>query len=283
MELSSTLSISVRQGVGNYVKLLREKNRKSWWINLSSSLFEKILLMKGEIQKWMQTGEEKECLKMGTVAVQVKVYEGEHYFCFEKKNGEFVNRINLNGKEWVRLHQMMDKIMGQLDPKKEIFEKPFLVRYYPKHGEVFYFHEASAAADYPGVKILKKKLTPPTNYEFMLMGISYVVREMIKTYSRKNCEGCFMGYLSQLDHNLCLVEWGDQVDNYYHRVKSTLKEEKVVEFFEGALKSLGIDESISFERIMSMEDKEIMDVVKPVNYPREYEMLFKPFVKEEEM
>ena len=33
---------------------------------------------------------------------------------------------------------------------------------------------------------------------------------------------------------------------------------------------------------MSMEDKEIMDVVKPVNYPREYEMLFKPFVKEEE-
>ena len=54
------------------------------------------------------------------------------------------------------------------------------------------------------------------------MGIRYVVREMLKTYSRKNCEGCFMGYLSQLDHNLCLVEWGDQVDNYYHRVKSTL-------------------------------------------------------------
>ena len=25
-----------------------------------------------------------------------------------------------------------------------------------------------------------------------------------------------------------------------------------------------------------------MDVVKPVNYPREYDMLFKPFVKEEE-
>ena len=57
----------------------------------------------------------------------------------------------------------------------------------------------------------------------------------------------------------------------------------MVEFFEGALKSVGIDESISFERIMSMEDKEIMDVVKPVNFPREYEMLFKPFVKEEEM
>ena len=28
-----------------------------------------------------------------------------------------------------------------------------------------------------------------------------------------------MGYLSQLDHNLCLVEWGEQVDNCYHRVK----------------------------------------------------------------
>ena len=39
MELSSTLSISVRQGVGNYVKLLQEKNGKSWWINLSRSLF----------------------------------------------------------------------------------------------------------------------------------------------------------------------------------------------------------------------------------------------------
>ena len=156
------------------------------------------------------------------------------------------------------------------------------MQYYPKHGEVFYFHEASAAADYPDVKILKKKLTPPTKYEFMLMGISYVVREMLKTYSTKNCDGCFMGYLSQLDHNVCLVEWGEQVDNYYYRVKSTLKEEKVVEVFEGALKiSVGINESISFERIMSMEDKGIMDVVKPVNYPREYEMLFKPFVKEE--
>ena len=57
----------------------------------------------------------------------------------------------------------------------------------------------------------------------------------------------------------------------------------MVEFFEGALKSVGINKSISLERIMSMEDKEIMDVVKPVNYPREYEVLFKPFVKEEEM
>ena len=92
-----------------------------------------------------------------------------------------------------------------------------------------------------------------------------------------------MGYLSQLDHNLYLVEWGEQVDNYYYRVKSTLKEEKVVEFFEGALKSVGINKSILFDRIMAMEDKEIMDVVRPVNYPREYEMLFKPFVKEEEM
>ena len=151
MELSSTLSISVRQGFGNYVNLLREKNGKSWWINLSSTLFEKMILMKGEIHKWMQTGEEKDCLKMGAVVVKVKEYEGEYYFCFEKKNGEFVNRINLNGKEWVQLHQTMDKVMGQLDPKKEIFEKPFLVRYYPKHREVFYFHEASAAADYYGV------------------------------------------------------------------------------------------------------------------------------------
>ena len=78
------------------------------------------------------------------------------------------------------------------------------------------------------------------------------------------------------------MEWGEQVDNYYYRVKSTLKEEKVVELFEGALKSVGINESISLERIMSIEDKEIMDVAKPVNYPCEYEMLIKTFMVEEE-
>ena len=44
-----------------------------------------MFLMKGEIHKWMQTGEEKECLKMGAVVVKVKEYEGEYYFCFEKK------------------------------------------------------------------------------------------------------------------------------------------------------------------------------------------------------
>ena len=60
-------------------------NGKSWWINLSSSLFEKMFLMKGEIHKWMQTGEEKECLKIRAVVVKVKEYEGEYYFCFEKK------------------------------------------------------------------------------------------------------------------------------------------------------------------------------------------------------
>ena len=134
MELSS-----VRQGVGNYVKLLREKNGKSWWINLSSSLFEKILLMKGEIHKWMQTGEEKECLKMGAVAVQVKAYEEEYYFCFEKKNGKFVNRINLNGKEWAQLHQMMDKIMGQLDPKKKFLRSHFKCGIIPNTGKCFIF------------------------------------------------------------------------------------------------------------------------------------------------
>ena len=107
------------------MKLLREKNGKSWWINLSSSLFEKMFLRKGKIHKWIQTGGEKDCLKMGAVVVKVKEYEGEYYFCFEKKNGEFVNRINLNGKEWVQLHQMMDKIMVQLDRKKKFLRNHF--------------------------------------------------------------------------------------------------------------------------------------------------------------
>ena len=48
--------------------------------------------------------------------------------CIEKKNGDYVNRINLNGTEWVNFQKMFVKIMGQLDPRLETFEKGTLVR-----------------------------------------------------------------------------------------------------------------------------------------------------------
>ena len=62
IELSSTLTAMVKQGFSTYLKLLREKNGKSWWINLSRNVFEKIFEMKEEMGKWMQNGEAKECL-----------------------------------------------------------------------------------------------------------------------------------------------------------------------------------------------------------------------------
>ena len=72
---------------------------------------------------------------MGTVTVLITLFEGEYYMCIEKKNGEYVNRINLNGTEWVNFHKIFVKILDQLDPKLEAFEKATLVRYYPREGE----------------------------------------------------------------------------------------------------------------------------------------------------
>ena len=123
MELSPTLNISVKQGFSSYLKLLREKNGKSWWINLSRNCFEKMLEMKEDIMKWMQNSEPKECLQMGTVTVVIKLFEDEYYMCIEKKNGDYVNRINLNGTEWVNFQKMFVKIMGQLSPTLNISVK----------------------------------------------------------------------------------------------------------------------------------------------------------------
>ena len=87
MELSSTLNISIKQGFSSYLKLLREKNSKSWWINLSRNCFEKMFEMKEDMAKWMPNGESKECLQMGTVTMSIKLFEGEYYMCIEKKMG----------------------------------------------------------------------------------------------------------------------------------------------------------------------------------------------------
>ena len=122
--------------------------------------------------------------------------------------------------------------MGQINPKLEAFEKSKLVRCYPRHGEkVYYFHEVAASADFPDTNILKKKLPSPSKYEFALMGMSYIIKENLKHYLVKNCEGCISQYMSQSDHNLCLLEWEDQVDGYYHRIKATLGQKEVTEFF----------------------------------------------------
>ena len=279
MELSSTLNVSVKQGFSSYLKLLREKNGKTWWINLSRNCFEKMFEMKEDMMKWMQNGEPKECLQMGTVTVAIKLFEGEYYMCVEKKNGDYVNRINLNGTEWVNFQKLFVKIMGQLDPKLETFEKGTLVRYFPKHGEkVYYFHEVAAAADYPDLKILKKKLPSPSKYEFALMGLSYLIKENLKHYLVQNCEGCISQYMSQSDHNLCLLEWHDQVDGYFHRVKSSLDAKEVEEFFVKVLVNLGMESDGVYEKTLDLNEKDLLDLVRPVNFPREYEMLFKPFV-----
>ena len=279
MELSSTLSVSVKQGYSSYLKLLREKNGKSWWINLSRNFFEKMFEMKEDMIKWMQNGEAKECFQLGTVTLSVKLFEGEYYMCFEKKNGDYVNRINLNGTEWVNFHKMFVKIMGEMDPKLEAFEKPTLFRYFPKYGEkVYYFHEAAALVDFSEAKILKKKLPTPSKYEFALMGMSYLIKANLRHYLTKNCEGCISQYMSQSDHNLCLLEWGDQVDGYFHRIKSSLNVKDVVEFFGKFLKVLGLETDGVYEKTLDLSEEDLMDLVRPVKFPREYELLFQPFV-----
>ena len=274
MELSSTLTISLREGFGKYLKVLREKNQKSWWINISAYLFGKMYEMKEDIHKYMRSGTVKDCVQAGAVKVYVKEYQGEYYVCLEKTNGENINRINLNGKEWLALYELMEKIMGDIDPKREMFEKSTMTRYYVKHGEIFYFHEASAVADNPNVKILKKKMPLPSKYEFMVMGLGYLIKRNIRSYLRENCEGCELGFLSQLDHEMCLGEWDEQVENYFFRVKTAMKEAEVVEFFSHAMKKMSLNESVSYEKVMSVDDKDVMNVVKPVNFVREYEMLF---------
>ena len=181
--------------------------------------------------------------------------------------------------EWVNFQKMFVKIMGQLDPRLETFEKRTLVRYFPKHGEkVYYLHEVAAAADFPDTKILKKKLPSPSKYEFALMGLNYLIKENLKHYLVQNCEGCISQYMSQSDHNLCLLEWHDQVDGYFHRIKSSLNAEEVAEFFVKVLGNLGMESDGLYEKTVDLNEQDLLDLVRPVNFPREYEMLFKPFV-----
>ena len=204
--------------------------------------------------------------------------------CIEKKNGDYVNRINLNGTEWVNFYEMFVKIMGQLDPKLDAFEKGTLVRYFPKHGEkVYYFHEAAAAADFSDTKILKKKLPTPSKYEFALMGMSYLIKENLKHYLVQNCEGCISQYMSQSDHNLCLLEWCDQVDGYFHHIKSSLISKEVVEFFGKVLGSLGMETDGVYEKTLDLSEQHLLDLIRPVNFPHENEMLFKPSATFEQM
>ena len=33
-----------------------------------------------------------------------------------------------------------------------------------------------------------------------------------------------------------------------------------------------------YEKTVDLNEKDLLDLVRPVNFPREYEMLFKPFV-----
>ena len=54
---------------------------------MSRNCFEKMFEMKEDMMKWMQNGEAKECLQMGTVTVTIKLFEGEYYMCIEKKMG----------------------------------------------------------------------------------------------------------------------------------------------------------------------------------------------------
>ena len=71
---------------------------------MSRHVFEKMFEMKEDMIKWMQDGEAKECLQMGSVTVSIRLFEGKYYLCIEKKNGDYLNRINLNGTEWVNLY-----------------------------------------------------------------------------------------------------------------------------------------------------------------------------------
>ena len=84
--------------------------------------------------------------------------------------------------------------------------------------------------------------------------------------------------MSQSDHNLCILEWEDQVDGYYHRIKTTLGQKEVTEFFSAALRSLGMETDGVYEKTVELADKDLLDVIRPINFPCKYEMLFKPFV-----
>ena len=77
------------------------------------------------------------------------------------------------------------------------------------------------------------------------MGMSYLIKENLKHYLVHNCEGCISQYMSQSDHNLCLLEWCDQVDGYFHRINSSLSSKEVAEFFG---KVLGMETDGVYEK-----------------------------------
>ena len=110
------------------------------------------------------------------------------------------------------------------------------------------------------------------------MGMSYLIKENLKHYLVQNCEGCISQYMSQSDHNLCLLEWEDQLDGYFHHIKSSLSSKEVAEFFSKVLGSLGMETDGVYEKTVDLAEKDLLDLIRPVNFPREYEMLFKPFV-----
>ena len=84
--------------------------------------------------------------------------------------------------------------------------------------------------------------------------------------------------MSQADHNLCISEWEDQVEGYFHRVKASLTLKEVTDFFAKVLGSLGMETDGVYEKTSDLTEKDLLDVIRPVNFPREYEMLFKSFL-----
>ena len=55
-------------------------------------------------------------------------------------------------------------------------------------------------------------------------------------------------------------------------------QKKLQNFFVKVLVNLGMESDGVYEKTLDLNEKDLLDLVRPVNFPREYEMLFKPFV-----
>ena len=60
---------------------------------MSLNFFEKIFEMKEDMAKWMQNGEAKECLQMGTVTMSIKLFEGNIKCALRKKTGTTLTEL----------------------------------------------------------------------------------------------------------------------------------------------------------------------------------------------
>lgn len=282
MDLSAATKIDLVRGIyGPYMKMTRQRENKSMWLNFTEDMTGALMDNVVHLDRSLQTRNGGRYELAPNAHVEVCEYLGKMYVCFTIRNGDYHNRMNLNVDEWTVMSKNSKRITAffkgkqpasrqkSVAPKrKRKIEEKIVYSWSDSTGSssIGFYNEQDCLIDHKekgnAVEeplIASVSLPFPSKEVWLREIMLHLLHREIHLLVTANCKACSLDDPSQFNHlNGCLDSWDAMVDTYMSLAHIDAQEVALV--YNAVMTYCSVDDRVQSVKKPAVSKQDLIDI-----------------------